>query len=101
MPHYEHIVILTGAGLSVAAGVATYRDKDGIWSKARVDDMATLEAFLRGPARVPAFVSIARHAGAHPVDLYPETSLGSNFFDEASHGPATHVVPAFLDRLLA
>ena len=101
MPHYEHIVILTGAGRSVESGGATFRDKDGIWSKARIEDAATPEAFLRVPARVQAFVSIARHAGAHTVELNLGPSLGSNFFDEAIHGPATQVVPAFVDRLLA
>ena len=101
MPHYGHIVIPTGAGLSVESGVATFRDKDGIWSKVRLEEVATPEAFLRGPARVQAFVSIARHAGAHTVERNLEPSLGSNFFDEAIHGPATQVVPALVDRLLA
>jgi NAD-dependent deacetylase len=101
MPHYEHIVILTGAGLLAESGVATFRDKDGIWSKVRIEDAATPDAFVRDPARVQAFVSFARPAGAHTVELNLEPSLGSNFFDEAIHGPATQVVPAFVDRLLA
>ena len=27
------IVILTGAGISAESGIATFRDKDGVWSK--------------------------------------------------------------------
>ncbi len=60
MPHYEHIVILTGTGLSAESGASTFRDEDGI-----------------------------------------EPSQGSNFFNEAIHGPAAQVGPAFVDRLQA
>ncbi len=233
MPHYNNIVILTGAGLSAESGLATFRDKGGIWSKVRIEDVATPEAFERDATRVHAFyntrrsdhavarpnaahlalarlerehkgnvlvvtqnidalheaagqrhllhmhgelqkawclgcdarpawlgdisstsvcstcgakgllrpnvvwfgempyhmeaienalasvdlfvsigtsgnvypaagfVSLARHAGAHTVELNLEPSQGSRLFDEAIHGPATQVVPAFVARLLA
>ena len=45
------------------------------------------------------FVQQARHAGARTVELNLEPSLGSRFFDETRHGPATEVVPAFLASL--
>jgi NAD-dependent deacetylase len=47
------------------------------------------------------FVSEARAAGADTVELNLEPSLGTSLFDEARHGPATEVVPAFVDGLLA
>lgn len=46
------------------------------------------------------FVHLAQRAGAHTVELNLEASEGSRLFDERHHGPATIVVPAFVDRLL-
>jgi NAD-dependent deacetylase len=68
MPHYKNIVILTGAGLSAESGLATFRDKDGIWSKVRIEDVATPEAFARDPDRVQDFYNTRRrdHAAAKP-----------------------------------
>jgi NAD-dependent deacetylase len=60
MPHYERIVILTGAGISAESGIATFRDKNGIWSKVRVEDVATPEAFQRDPKRVLDFYNERR-----------------------------------------
>ena len=48
------------------------------------------------------FVTQVRALGrAHTVELNLEPSAGSHFFHEARHGPATQVVPAFVDELLA
>lgn len=59
---------MTGAGLSAESGLATFRDKGGIWSKVRIEDVATPEAFVRDPARVQAFYNTRRrdHASAKP-----------------------------------
>ncbi|MDV6330480.1 NAD-dependent deacylase [Asticcacaulis sp. 201] len=46
------------------------------------------------------FVSAARHAGAHTVELNLEPSLGHSLFDEKILGPATKVVPDYIDALL-
>ncbi|ESQ86342.1 hypothetical protein AEAC466_03845 [Asticcacaulis sp. AC466] len=46
------------------------------------------------------FVSAARHAGAHTVELNLEPSLGHSLFDEKILGPATQVVPDYIDALL-
>ena len=45
------------------------------------------------------FVQQARWAGARTVELNLEPSLGSRYFDETRHGPATEVVPAFVGEL--
>lgn len=62
MPRYERIAILTGAGISAESGVATFRDKDGIWSKVDYRDVATPEGFARGPGRVHEFYNARRLA---------------------------------------
>ncbi|MDY8108543.1 NAD-dependent deacylase [Fulvimarina sp. 2208YS6-2-32] len=60
------LFILTGAGISAESGVETFRDKGGLWSKVRLEDVATPEAFVRDLARVQAFYN-ARRAGLSAV----------------------------------
>ena len=47
------------------------------------------------------FVEIANEAGAHTVELNLEPSEGASSFREAIHGPATQVVPAYVEKLIA
>ena len=47
------------------------------------------------------FVSEARHAGARTVELNLEPSEVVDAFEEVVHGPATTVVPAFVEGLLS
>lgn len=47
------------------------------------------------------FVAAAADAGAHTVELNLEPSQGASLFAEAIYGPATEVVPAYVERLLA
>ncbi|WP_119679698.1 Sir2 family NAD+-dependent deacetylase [Indioceanicola profundi] len=46
------------------------------------------------------FVAEARAHGAHTVELNLEPSDGARAFAEGHYGPATEVVPAFVDALL-
>ena len=59
-PRDGRIVILTGAGISKESGLDTFRDADGIWSKVRIEDVATYEAFVKDPRRVHAFYNMRR-----------------------------------------
>jgi NAD-dependent deacetylase len=64
----QHIVILTGAGLSAESGLGTFRDTDGLWTKYNLEDVATPEGFARNPRLVHDFYN-ARRAncrGAQP-----------------------------------
>lgn len=47
------------------------------------------------------FVRNARDLGARTLELNLEPSQGTRWFDEARHGPATEVVPAWVDEVLA
>jgi NAD-dependent deacetylase len=62
MADSTNILILTGAGISVDSGVATFRGPDGLWEGHRVEDVATPEAFARDPALVHAFYDARRAA---------------------------------------
>jgi len=60
---YGSIVILTGAGISAESGLATFRDKDGLWEKHRIEDVVTGEGYRRDPALVHRFYNERRRAG--------------------------------------
>ena len=63
-----NIVILTGSGVSAESGVATFRDKDGVWSKYDYREVATPQGFAANPALVHEFYNQRRRAlpGAEP-----------------------------------
>lgn len=68
MAAYRRIVILTGAGLSAESGLSTFRDKDGLWAKYDISQVATPEAFARDPKFVLDFYNMRRRnaRGARP-----------------------------------
>lgn len=46
------ITALTGAGVSAASGIPTFRGEDGLWKKVRAETLATPEAFANDPRLV-------------------------------------------------
>ncbi len=69
--HYDHIVVLTGAGISAESGLDTFRDKGGLWSRYSIDDVATPDAYRRNPGLVHDFYNqrraAARNAQPNPA----------------------------------
>jgi NAD-dependent deacetylase len=59
---FKRIVVLTGAGVSAESGMGTFRDKDGIWTRHRLEDVATPEGFARNPQLVHEFYNARRRA---------------------------------------
>ena len=57
---YRRIVVLTGAGISAESGIATFRDKEGLWAKHDINEVATPEGYARNPAKVHAFYNQRR-----------------------------------------
>jgi NAD-dependent deacetylase len=55
-----NIFVLTGAGVSVASVLGTFRDKDGLWSRFDPLTLATPKAFARDPDQVHAFYNMRR-----------------------------------------
>lgn len=72
-PRDGRIVILTGAGISKESGLETFRDKGGIWSKVRLEDVATPEAFAADPERCHAFYNM-RRARHRSMDVQPNAA---------------------------
>jgi NAD-dependent deacetylase len=54
------VVVVTGAGISAESGIPTFRDKDGIWQKYNLEDVATPQGFYRNPDLVWQFYSQRR-----------------------------------------
>lgn len=54
------IFILTGAGVSAESGLSTFRDKDGIWAKYNVEEVASIQGYERNPEFVLEFYNM-RH----------------------------------------
>ena len=54
------IVVLTGAGISAESGLGTFRDDNGIWSKIDLSEVATMDGFIRNPAKVHEFYNARR-----------------------------------------
>jgi NAD-dependent deacetylase len=46
------IAVLTGAGVSAASGVPTFRGKDGLWKNFRPEELANFSAFQKNPMLV-------------------------------------------------
>jgi NAD-dependent deacetylase len=64
----KRLTVLTGAGVSAASGVPTFRGPDGLWRKYRPEELATPQAFARDPALVWEWYAWRREtiAGCRP-----------------------------------
>lgn len=62
------ILVLTGAGVSAESGLGTFRDQSGLWSKYKLEEVATPEGFAANPHKVWDFYSARREnlRGAAP-----------------------------------
>jgi NAD-dependent deacetylase len=56
----EHLVVLTGAGMSAESGIKTFRDADGLWEGHDVMEVATPEGFRANPELVLNFYNQRR-----------------------------------------
>ncbi|MBR1683197.1 MAG: NAD-dependent protein deacylase [Bacteroidaceae bacterium] len=56
----KKLVILTGAGMSAESGISTFRDSGGLWEQHRVEDVATIEGYVRNPQLVIDFYNERR-----------------------------------------
>jgi NAD-dependent protein deacetylase/lipoamidase len=48
----ERVTVITGAGVSAASGIPTFRGAGGLWKDFRPEELATPEAFARDPETV-------------------------------------------------
>lgn len=62
------VTVLTGAGVSAASGVPTFRGNDGLWRNYRATELATPDAFAHDPETVWEWYAWRREliAACHP-----------------------------------
>ena len=96
MVEFRRIVILTGSGISAESGISTFRDKGGIWSKYKVEDVATPEGFARNPKLVLDFYNMRRHIH-HDVQPNPAHLALARL--EREHAGEVLVVTQNVDQL--
>jgi NAD-dependent deacetylase len=56
----NNLFILTGAGVSKESGIKTFREKDGFWENYKIEDVCTVEAFIKDPNLVNNFYNERR-----------------------------------------
>jgi NAD-dependent deacetylase len=66
----KSIVILTGAGVSAESGLKTFRDHGGLWENHRLEDVASIDGYLRNPELVQSFYN-ARRAQLDDANVKP------------------------------
>lgn len=96
MTAYRNIVVLTGAGLSAESGLATFRDKGGIWAKYDYREVATPEGFAKNPDLVHEFYNMRRRAHA---EVKPNAAHFALARLEAQHQGRVTIVTQNVDTL--
>ena len=61
----EHIVVLTGAGISAESGLSTFRDAGGLWEGFDINEVASIEGWYRNREKVLNFYNIRREQAAN------------------------------------
>lgn len=56
----KHIVALTGAGISAESGLSTFRDSNGLWTKANAEELASIQGYRKDGTKVLAFYNELR-----------------------------------------
>lgn len=89
----RRLTILTGAGVSAASGVPTFRGPAGLWRQYRPEDLATPEAFARDPLLVWQWyawrrdlIAACRPNAAHDVIAAWSAWSGSDPIHGTTHG---------------
>ena len=91
----EHVVVLTGAGISAESGIPTFRDPGGLWEKFEPQELANVEAFLDNPELVQGWY---RHRRQVVEDAEPNAGHRA-LADLEAHGSDVAVVTQNVDDL--
>ena len=60
LPLRQHVVVLSGAGMSAESGLSTFRDKDGLWKQFDWKRLASAAGFHEEPEAVLEFYNMRR-----------------------------------------
>lgn len=56
----QHIVFITGAGMSQESGISTFRDSNGLWENHSIEEVASPQGFFNNPKLVLDFYNARR-----------------------------------------
>lgn len=56
----KHVVVLTGAGMSADSGLATFRGSGGLWEGYDINEVATIDGWIKDHEHVLEFYNIRR-----------------------------------------
>ena len=56
----KKIVVLSGAGISAESGIQTFRGGDGLWDNVPVEEICSVQGWVRNPVKVTAFYNERR-----------------------------------------
>lgn len=100
----QHIVVLTGAGISADSGLKTFRDSGGLWEGHSIDEVATIDGWARDKKKVLEFynkrreqASLAEPNAAHTAiteleEKYLVSVITQNVDDLHEQAGTTNVV---------
>lgn len=100
----QHVVVLTGAGISAESGLRTFRDSDGLWEGYDVSKVATPQGFEVNPELVLRFynerrndILIAQPNEAHKLlaqlqEKYNVTIITQNIDDLHERAGSKHII---------
>jgi NAD-dependent deacetylase len=90
-----NVVVLSGAGMSAASGVPTFRGKDGLWNKFNPQELANVDAFLNNPKLVWEWYNWRRNLIANVKPNLGHYAL----VDVESYFPDFNIVTQNVDNL--
>lgn len=90
----QHLVVLTGAGISAESGIPTFRGADGLWEGHRVQDVASPEAWNRDPGLVLEFYNQRRR-----VALQAQPNRGHKLLAELENDLDVTIITQNIDNL--
>ena len=100
----KHLTVLTGAGISKASGLSTFRDKGGLWQNYDVMQLASIQGYRRDREKVLDFYNARRqnlltvepnHAHRVLAELekdYQVSIITQNVDDLHERAGSTHVL---------
>ncbi|GHT08432.1 NAD-dependent protein deacylase [Bacteroidia bacterium] len=94
MKQKQHIVFLTGAGMSAESGISTFRDAGGLWEGYDPSIVASIDGWLNFPAKMQQFYNERR---AQLADVEPNE--GHNIIAELEKDFEVTVVTQNVDNL--
>jgi NAD-dependent deacetylase len=84
---FDHVFVLTGAGVSAESGIQTFRDAGGFWQKYRFEEVASPEGWAADPKTVWRFYGERRTQAltcqpnaAHRALAALERAIGDRLF---------------------